>query len=265
MLDIKINKTLTPCVDENIKKLKERFFLEPQKNPDRDTFIGFSNEWFMSSKLNNINGIELFPAKDIIIGCTQYIESICLKYSWNIQVLPEDYGYYNVMGKPYTIPGELLPNVPLIVSIPNWKYGHRPEWDDVLKECEEKNIDVHVDGAWFTVAKDIKLDLDHPNIKSFAMSISKYIGSWNRVGIRWCRQRSMDTITMFNVQNKYNEALTSCGYFIMNNLPRDYGWDTYGEKYNLLCKDNNLEPSNFFYVAKKGNTPVSITNLLLSK
>lgn len=265
MSDIKINTTLKPCVDENIKKLKERFFLEPKKNPDRDTFIEFSNEWLMSSKLNNINGIELFPKKDIIIGCTQYIESLCLKYSWNIQVLPEDYGYYNVMGKPHTVPGELLPNVPLIVSIPNWKHGHRPNWKEILKECEEKNIDIHVDGAWLTVAKDIKLDLDHPNIKSFAMSISKYIGSWNRVGIRWCKQRTMDTITMFNVHNKYNEALTSCGYFIMSNLERDYGWNTYGEKYNQICREHKLDSSNFFYVAKKNDVPVSVSDLLLSK
>lgn len=265
MLDTKISTTLIPCVDENIRNLKEKFFNESQKNPDRDTFIEFSNEWFLSSKLNDINGIELFPNKDIIIGCTQYIESLCLKYSWNIQVLPEEYGYYNVMGKPYTEPGQLQPNIPLIISIPNWKHGHRPEWNDVLKECEEKNIDVHIDGAWLTVAKDIKLDLDHPNIKSFAMSISKYIGSWNRVGLRWCKQRSLDTITMFNVQGKYNQPLTSCGHFIMNNIERDYGWNTYGKKYDQVCKDYKLKASNFFYVAKKDDIPVSISNLLLSK
>lgn len=265
MSDIKINTTLKPCVDDKILNLKEKFFNEPQKNPDRNSFIDFSHEWFMSTKLNNITGIELFANKDITIGCTQYIESICLKYSWNIQVLPEEYGYYNLMGKSYTQPGELLPNVPLIVSVPNWKHGHRPYWQEILKECEEKNIDIHVDGAWFTVAKDISIDLTHPAIKSFAMSLSKYIGSWNRIGLRWCRQRSLDTITMFNVQNKYNEALTSCGYFIMNNLERDYGWNTYGAKYNQLCKEHKLDSSNFFYVAKKDNVPVSISDMLLSK
>ena len=75
MLDTKISTTLKPCIDENIRQLKERFFSEPQKNPDKNTFIEFTNEWFMSSKLNTINGIELFANKDIIIGCTQYIES----------------------------------------------------------------------------------------------------------------------------------------------------------------------------------------------
>lgn len=262
---MEISTKLNPCFDDKIKKLREEFFSDRQQRVSKDTFINFANEWFLSTKINNIEGIELFPHKDIIIGCTQFIESLCLKHSWNIQVLPEEYAYYTVMGKQSTQPTELKPNVPLIVSIPNWKHGHRPNWEEILKECEEKNIDIHVDGAWLTVAKNINLNLDHPNIKSFGMSISKYIGSWNRIGIRWCKQRTLDTITMFNIQGKYNDALTACGYFIMNNLERDYGWNTYGEKYNKICREHLLDSSNFFYVAKKNNVPVSVSDLLLSK
>ena len=72
------------------------------------------------------------------MGCTHYIESLVSKHSWNIQILPKDYAYYQVMGKQPTNPGELTPNIPLIVSLPNWYYGDRPDWESVLKECEEK-------------------------------------------------------------------------------------------------------------------------------
>ena len=260
-----INKKLFPLIDDKIFNLKNRFFEESQKIPSKDEFIEQANSWFLSTKINKLNGIDKFSNKDIIIGCTQFIENLCLKYKWNVQVLPEEYAYYSVMGKQSTNIGELLPKVPLIVSIPNWKHGHRPEWKKILEECENKNIDIHIDCAWLTVARDIELDLDHPNIKTVGMSISKYIGSWNRVGLRWSKQKTLDSVTLFNAQGKYNDTLVSCGSFIMDNLERDYGWNTYGEKYKTVCQENNLEETNFIYVAKENSEPVSISNLLLSK
>lgn len=262
---LQTTKILSPLIDEKISILKNRFFKEPQNNLSRDEFIEQANSWFLATKINRLNGLEKFPHKDVIIGCTQFIENICLKHKWNIQVLPEDYAYYSVMGKQSTNVGKLLPGIPLIVSIPNWKHGHRPEWKEVLKECEDKNIDIHIDCAWLTVARDINIDFDHPNIKTIGMSISKYIGSWNRIGLRWAKQKTLDSVTLFNVQNKYNDALISCGSFLMNNIERDYGWNTYGEKYKSICRENNLEETNFIYVAKKNGEPVSVSNLLLSK
>jgi hypothetical protein len=260
-----LSKTLQPLIDDKISNLKQRYFNESQKVPSRDEFIAQATNWFLSTKLNKLSGIDQFPHTDIIIGCTQFIENICLKNKWNIQVLPEEYAYYSVMGKQSTNIGDLVSNKPLIVSLPNWKHGHRPHWNAILKECEQKNIDIHIDCAWLTVAKDIELNFDHPNVKSIGMSISKYIGSWNRIGLRWSKQKTLDSVTMFNVQKKYNDALISCGSFIMDNLERDYGWNTYGEKYQTVCKEHNLEQTNFIYVAKHNNEPVSVSNLLISK
>ena len=60
----------------------------------------------------------------------------------------------------------------------------------------------------------------------------------------------MDPITMFNrYQGVPNSALTSCGAYIMQNLPRDYGWDTYGEKHAIVCRENSLLPSKCIHVA----------------
>ncbi len=259
------SKKLIPIEDEKIKNLKKRFFSDPQKIVSRNEFIEQADKWFMSTRLNQLHSVDQFAQKDIIIGCTQFIETLALKNKWNIQVLPRDYAYYAVMGKQHTEIGNLKPGVPLIVSIPNYYYGHRPEWEAILEECKVKNIDVHIDCAWMTVAKGINLDFGHPNIKSFGMSLSKYIGSWNRIGLRYSKQKSMDSITMFNTQHKYNDALVSCGSFMMDNIQRDYGWSTYGEKYKNICKDNNLQETNFIYVAKKDNECVSVSEQLISK
>ncbi len=255
-------KILHLLTDKKTRAIKDNFFAEAQKVPSRDEFIEQADEWFMSTKINSLHGIEQFPNKDIIIGCTQFIENLCLRYKWNIQVLPDDYAYYTVMGKRPTQVGSLEPNVPLIVSVPNWKYGPRPQWGDILNECQNKNIDIHIDCAWLPVARDIELDFDHPNIKSIGMSISKTIGTWNRIGLRYSKQKTVDAISLYNARAKYNDALISAGSYIMKNLDRDYMWNTYSETYSNVCKEYNLEEGHFINVAKQDGTPVGIAHLI---
>jgi len=259
-------KILFPILDDHLKTLKQRWFAEAHENVGHDVFVNTADEWFKSTKLNNVIGWEKFKEKDVIIGCTQFIENICLKHSWNIQVLPYDYAYYSVMGKQSTSPGQLKEGIPLIVSLPNWKYGDiYPSWDIILKECENKNIDIHIDCAWITCSRDIHLDLTHPNIKSIGMSMSKYNLTWNRVGLRWSKQKTMDSITLFNAQRKYNESLTACGFFMMNNIERDYGWNTYKTKHYEICEKFSLTPSKLLHVAHdKNGDVVGIGNLLTS-
>lgn len=247
-----ITKKLIPIEDQFLRDLKHKWYSESQVNITNQQFVPLANEWFRSTKINDIQGWNSFPCVDVIMGCTHYIESFVLKYGWEgMQILPEEYSYYGLMGKYGNEAGNLEPSKPLIISLPNWRYADlRPEWDAILKECEAKDIDIHIDFAWITTARDIQINLDHPNIKSFAMSMSKYALQWNRVGLRWARQRTMDSISMFNqYYGDVNSALTSCGAFMIDNIPRDYGWNTYGQLHYQLCDDLNLTPTKLVHVA----------------
>jgi hypothetical protein len=245
---------LTTIHDKFLSNLKEQWFSHSHKLIAHDQFVGIANEWFQSTKINNLIGWNTFPCVDITMGCTNFIESFILKYGWDgFQILNDDYSYYNLMGKFGTDIKDLVPGMPLIISLPNWKYGDlRPDWEYALSECEKKNIDIHIDFAWITMSKGIEMDLSHPCIKSFAMSMSKYDLQWNRVGLRWSRQRTMDAITIFNhyYGEDVNSSVTSCGAFMMNNIPRDYGWDTYEKQYYEICKNLNVEPTNAIHVVK---------------
>jgi hypothetical protein len=260
-----LTETLYPISDSYTKGLKEKWYSSNQENPNKQQFIDRADEWFKSTKLNLLSGWEAFPCKDIIIGCTNFIESICLKYSWNIQILPGEYSYYSIMGLQPTNYGELKPNVPLLVSVPGWKYCDiDPHWDELLKECEQKNIDIHVDGCWFQSARGLEFNFDHPNIKSFAMSMSKGLDlTWNRIGLRWSRQRTMDSITLLNHTNMYNENLTACGYFLMNNIEKDYAWKKYGQEHLNLANKFNMIPTNSIHVIRdKDNKLFGIGKIL---
>lgn len=258
-----LNKTLVAVDDDHLQRLKGAWYDESQKPTEHDEFIDKATEWFSSTKINDLQGWNKFPCVDIIMGCTHFIESLASKNKWNIQILEREYAYYNLMGKHPTKQGQLKPGVPLIVSLPNYYYGDRPEWQNVLAECEQKNIDIHIDCAWITAARGFNFNFDHPNIKSFAMSMSKYNFSWNRVGLRWSRQRTMDSCTLISTQRKYNELTISCGSYMMDNVPRDYGWENYGETVEKICRKLGLSPTMFFYVVKdKDNNLYSIGKVL---
>ena len=248
-------KILHSINDSTSITLKKNWFKNSQKIISHEEFLDKAQQWFKSTKLNQLEGWNAFPCVDIIMGCTHYIESLCLKYKWNIQVISKDNAYYSLMGKQPTQIGNLQPNIPLIISLPNWYYGDiHPQWNDILKECEQKNIAIHVDCAWVTVSKDFNFNFDHPNIKSFAMSMSKYNMTWNRIGLRWSRQRTMDSCTLISTQRKYNQATTSCGAYIMDNMERDYGWNIYRKYNEQICKDFDLQSTNLIYVVKRKQT-----------
>ena len=263
-----LTKVLIPLHDDFLDSVKDKWLAEPQKYVPNKDCIPMLDDWFCSTKVNNLQGLRNFPYKDITMGNTHFIESFVGKFGFDgFQVLDKEYAYYSFMGKWGVEAGNLEKNKPLIITIPHFTWGGiRPEWNDILDECEEKNIDIHMDMAWLTLSKGIDIDFEHPSIASVGMSISKYSMQWNRVGLRWCKQRTMDSITMFNhyYQPHTNGNLSSCGAHAIDNIPRDYGWNTYEKKYYEICKVVDVTPTNLIHVVHKGddNKSVGVSNLL---
>lgn len=248
----KVSDQLFPIQDDYLKSLKENFFTGNQKLVPPETFKHIANDWFKSSKLNNLGGWEKFPKIDITLGCTHYIESTCLKYGWNIQHLPNEYSYYSINGKKPTEVDDLQENVPLIVSLPTWQScSIRHDWDKVLHIAEQRNIKIHVDGAWFQSARHIEFDFDHPNIQDFGMSIGKGIDvGWNRIGLRWSRQKSVDSITIMNQFEQIHHTAITCGAYLMENLEKDYAWNKYSEANKKIANEAGLHQTNSCHVLR---------------
>jgi len=247
-----LSKILCPIRDQNLTSLKTNFFSKDQKNIGAEQFKGLANEWFQSTKLNSLHGWEKFPHVDIMLGCTHFIEATCLRYGWKIQHLPNEYSYYALHGKVSTTIDKLQENVPLIMSLPTWQYCDiHPEWETILKICEQRNIKIHIDGAWFQSARNIKFDFDHPNIESFGMSIGKGIDlQWNRIGLRWSRQKTIDSITLMNKLDQIHHTAITCGAYIMNNVEKDYAWSKYADANKRIADRNDLQQTNSCHVLK---------------
>jgi hypothetical protein len=137
--------------------------------------------WLVGSKLNTLTGIDTFTRKDIIIGCTQFIDNLYMQGP--VQVLRGDYRYHERLGLAYVKDvGSLIPDIPLIIAMPFPNIGApHQDMEEILHECKIKNIAVHIDGAWISCCRDVTFDFNHVAIRSVGISLSKGLGlGWNR-------------------------------------------------------------------------------------
>lgn len=253
--------------DKFLQSVKSQWFEKSHPIVTMQQAIGVLNEWFQSTRVNNLQGWDHMCCVDITMGCAHYIESFIIgQQSMDaFQILHDEYAYYSFLGKWGTDLGCLEPNKPLIITLPHYKWGDlRPEWPDILKECEQKNIDIHIDMAWLTLSRGIELDFSHPCIRSVGMSMSKCDLQWNRVGLRYSKQRKMDSITIFNhfYVNRVNENIYSCAAFCADQIPRDYFWTNYANDYAKLCSSYGVESTRLIHGVKQAGEVYCVTQQL---
>jgi len=219
--------------------------------------------WLVGSKLNTLTGIDTFTRKDIIIGCTQFIDNLYMQGP--VQVLRGDYRYHERLGLAYVKDvGSLIPDIPLIIAMPFPNIGApHQDMEEILHECKIKNIAVHIDGAWISCCRDIAFDFNHVAIRSVGISLSKGLGlGWNRIGLRWTKEIKPDAITIMNDFNMNCRVLSKIGLHFIRKFPTDYLWNTYGKLNAQVCKDFDLTPTHSIYLALKNSEPVGIAPLI---
>ena len=255
-----------PLTDSKIEKLIEE--LLPHKwgydtsNNIYDQFKQEMTSWLFRSKLNSITGFDSFDRVDIIHGCTQFIDNIYMQC--RPQIIKGDYKYHHRLGNWDMPVGLLKENIPLIIAMPFPSTGTvHEQMTEILDECLDKEIPVHIDGAWITCCRNIVFDVGHPAIRSIGISLSKGLGlGWNRIGLRWTRENRNDSITIMNDFNMNMRAPAMIGLHFLRNLPPDYLWNKYGDSYYKVCADFALTPTKSIYIALKDNHPVGVSPLI---
>lgn len=237
---------------------------------DRDitdqVYVDFKKEmttWLFSSKINKLEGFDSFNRVDIINGCTQFIDNLYMQGP--VQVLRGDYRYHERLGlAQISDVGSLIPNIPLIIAMPFPSIGApHQNIKEILVECKNKSIEVHIDGAWITCCRDIDFDFSNEVIRSIGISLSKGLGlGWNRIGLRWTKTPKQDSISIMNDFHMNNRALVMIGLHFIRNLPPDYLWDQHKRNYYKVCYDFNLMPTNSIYLALRNGQPVGVSPLI---
>jgi hypothetical protein len=249
-----IEETIQEVLDGNLDKdISDNVYID---------FKATMSDWLEDSKLNNIAGLDTFDRIDIMQGCTQYIDNIYMQC--RPQVLVDDYRYHDRLGNCGTRPGLLRENIPLVIAMPFPSTGAvHINMEEILDEAQDKGISVHVDGAWLTCCRGINFDLSHPAIESVGISLSKGLGlGWNRVGLRWTKNKQPDSISIMNDFHMLLRAPVMIANHFLSNFQSDYLWNTHGDNYFKLCQDFNLTPTPAIHIAIRDNQPVGLSPLL---
>lgn len=230
-----------------------------------DDFRNLAHDYIFNSNFNVLKGIDAFDRVDITLGCTQFIDTIYMQEK-DVQVLSGDYRYHERLNPKlmYSTPDYLVPYTPLIIAMPFPSIGAiHYNMEDILNDCLENEIEVHIDGAWVTCSHGIHFNFDHPAIVSVAISLSKGLGlGWNRVGLRWTKKKEPDAITIMNDFHMNNRALVMIANHFLRNLSKDYLWMTHGDRYYKVCNDFNLRATQSIHIAMRDGHPVGIAPLI---
>jgi len=260
---------LSPLSDSFTEKLRNK--CDVDVNVNYDEFKIKASQWLLASNHRTIHGLDSFPNLDIIMGCNHFIDNILIMNGKNnIQIFEHDYGYYKKINPEieYVTVETLQPNKPLLMSFPfTGCLGIPKNFAEIIEACNRLDIDLHLDGAWMPAAFGIDCNINQPCIKSFAMSFSKAIDlPWNRVGIRWTKESSVDNITLFNERKMIPHCTLGVANYFMDNTTVDYFIDKYHSKYMDICRSLKLRPTNIIHAAMSIDRKrlYGLTNLLTS-
>ena len=212
-------------------------------------FIATFEKSIKENKSMNISGLDLFNQKDVIIGCQHFIDELIMTHGIdNIQLFDKGYNYYKKINPniKYVTLDTLQSKKPLILEYPFPKYlGEHPLYKDIIKKCNELDIDVYLDCAWLPASYGLTLDLDQPCIKGMAMSLSKCFGlHWSRIGVRWLKNETKDSIFHQNENRMISLPNLMIGKYYLDRLPMDYLITKYQTKYYKICEKLSLNPGN---------------------
>lgn len=251
-----------------IDHLKSYFFNsidETTIHLEPDTFLELYPQWISSSKLNKFTGLESFPYRFVSLGVTQGLDwwqYYCMSQGLRLRMFRGEYPYTrdtllegDWTQDRYIDDSPLMPGDAVLISTPFSGNGRlHSQWDWLMTECNEKNIPVFVDCAWFGTCFDIEVNLDQPCIKMVGFSTGKGLscGNW-RSGIIFSRM-SEGSLPM---QTEWRHGI-HLNVAIANELMRNFGPDTmpkkYMESHRAVCKHYGLKTTNTIHIAVAPDT-----------
>lgn len=231
-----------------------------------DEFLELYPKYIASSRMNNFYGFEKMPYRFVSLGTTQamdwwhyYVMSEGRRlrmfrgeYPYNRDVLLEG----DWMGERYIDDTPLQRGDAVIISFPfSGTGGKHDRMDELFDTCDELDIPVFVDCAWFGTCYGLEADLDRQCVKMVAFSTTKGLscGNW-RSGIVFSR---ID-VGALSVQTEWKHGI-HLNVALANCLFKKFGPDAIPKKFkeaqHAVCDYYELEPSPTIHIAQAPINP----------
>jgi hypothetical protein len=222
---------------------------------DMEHYLESWKKWLAHSKSKTLVGLEEFKHGDYTQGTTQTFDQFILRHtnSKQIVVFQGEFQYHACVSKRTKFeiigdPNQLQNDQALILSVPFSDLGIcHPRFEDTLDICNQLDIPVCLDLAYWGIAKNINIDLTkYYCVKEITCSLSKpfFTLENHRVGVRFCRDYVDDGISMINEVGMQNFYSMSLGMHYMNSFSNDWNWMQFGNLYNQVCENYNLSKTD---------------------
>ena len=211
-------------------------------------------EWIQSSRLNDFHGLKKFNSLSFVHGTSQafdffYREQIQKRKRF--RCFKGDFVYHKVSWRNFDwayLEDDILSiEDAVVISLPfSDTGGIHLGMEDILDRCDQLKIPVFIDAAYYSIARDLKIDLTRPCIHTVAFSMSKAFHGTHRlrIGMRCKKENIDDPVDFFNEIEMVSKISAGVGLEICDNFTTDYNQDKYREKQILVCKDLDIKPSD---------------------
>jgi hypothetical protein len=215
-------------------------------------FCSDYKKWIVENK--NFKGWDEFKFLDFSNGTTETFDKFYQIHSnLKLRLLKGEYFYHQLQAKlifkdrfDWIEDGDLTAGDVVVMSCPFSDTGNIPMgFNDILSECDKKNIPVLIDMAYISISDLKEIDLSHPSIQVITSSLSKVFPvEHHRIGIRMRRKLDDDTMLAYN-QNQYvNKYSVNLGSHMIHSFSNDWLFKKYKDKQKQICNEMNLEASS---------------------
>ena len=228
---------------KNIEYVKKTSDLPIAEN--QIEFLHLHKKWIKSSKNFKISGLNDFESL-VTYGVTDAFNDFYF-LNKKIYVMRGEYTYHRYLGYPVIDDIEqITSHSALIISYPFSATGNvHPEWENIIKVCEERSIKIFVDCCLFGISKVDELDLSSHCITHVAFSFSKtFSTAGNRTGVLYTRDKTFTPLKNQNAHFYTNMIGQAMHMVLMSSFSPDYMYDKYRSKQEKLCNEFGIEASD---------------------
>ena len=220
----------------------------------KDRFLERYQEWIRSSELNLLKGLDKFPIAAYSLGTSESFDKFYFKnIGRRFRCYKGEYMYHQVAWRNYfpnwsfiTDEDPIQANDAVVISLPFSDTGDQHVNQHVLfNSCDELDVPVLVDMAYFGICQNIIVDLDRPCVTDIVFSLSKcFPVPFMRIGMRLTREDDDDTLLVHHKTNYVNRTGAAVGLEFLNQYSPDWNVLSYAQNQKLFCNTLQCIESN---------------------
>lgn len=233
--------------------LKNDGRLDKLQSEYKNTF----RNWIKSSIHNTFNDIDSFQHLTITQGTSEAFHMFMMRNNYrNFKFIAGDFIMHKISSNNMKLDWawieiEELTSIchgdALIISCPfsNYPTPSKIPYEGLLKHCDQLNVPVLLDFAYFGACRDINIDLSHKCIEDITFSLGKtfpIIGA--RAGIRMQRDEIDDPVLFANQSGIVNNFGCLVGLEAMKKFSPDYIFDKYQPAAKRIAKKLQAEETS---------------------